>query len=51
MGCNCGKRKARTTQTFALTMPNGGKTVHGSKLEAQAANIRQGGGGTVAPKK
>jgi hypothetical protein len=55
MGCNCGKNKrlpsSRSKQTFALRMPNGDTSTHGSRLEAEAANVRKGGGGKVQPKR
>jgi|GEM_PF-6292520 len=53
MGCNCGKNKrlSSSKQTFALRMPNGDTSTHGSRLEAEAANVRKGGGGKVQPKR
>lgn len=36
------------TQSFAL-ITSGGRTLFGSQLEADAANARQGGIGTVRP--
>lgn len=50
MGCGCNKRrKAQSVTSYTLAMPDGQTSEHGSKLEAQAENIRQGGGGKVAP--
>lgn len=59
MGCNCRKSGANqprrtgstssgTTQSFAL-ITNGSKVEYGSKLEADAANARQGYTGIVKP--
>ena len=50
MGCGCNKTKAKATQTFALRMPDGSTSEHGSRLEAEAANARKGGGGKVTTK-
>lgn len=47
MGCGCGGK--RTGAGYTLTMPDGRKTTHGSRTEAQRTNVRQGGGGTVRP--
>lgn len=46
MGCGCNKAK-KTVQTFALKMPDGSTSEHGSRLEAEATNARKGGGGKV----
>ena len=52
MGCGCGKRKASQSATsYTLAMPDGQTSQHGSKLEAQAENVRKGGGGKVAAAK
>lgn len=60
MGCNCGKNRTANqarrststtsgaTQSFAL-VTNGSKVEYGSKLEADAANARQGYTGIVKP--
>lgn len=59
MGCNCGGRKAGTekpkptkqsgsTQTFSLRMDDGRVFSFGSRLEADAARVRQGSGRVVA---
>lgn len=51
MGCGCNKGKVKgAKQTFALRMPDGSTSEHGSRLEAEAANARKGGGGKVKPK-
>ena len=50
MGCGCRKAKDKSTQTFALRMPDGSTSEHGSRLEAEAANARKGGGGKVKAK-
>jgi len=46
MGCGCNKRKL-SSSSWKLTMPDGSTSTHGSRLEAEAANAKQGGGGTV----
>jgi len=51
MACGCNKRKTATSQTFALKMPDGTASEHGSRLEAEATNARKGGGGKVTPKR
>jgi hypothetical protein len=51
MGCGCSKRRkaAESVTSYTLSMPDGSTSDHGSKLEAQAENVRQGGGGKVEP--
>lgn len=57
MACNCGKRKGSGTKSGkgtkkaeAFVLQNGGSTqTFGSRLEAQAANQRAGGTGTIRP--
>lgn len=57
MACNCGKRKGGTKSTGKGTkkveefvLQTGGSTqTFGSRLEAQAANQRAGGTGTIRP--
>lgn len=52
MGCNCGgKRKqlAKAATSFVLQMPDGEKSEHQSRLDAEVHNIRAGGGGKVKP--
>lgn len=63
MACNCGKKsgaaQARTvsttsttsgtTQSFALISRDSSKQIFGSRLEADAANARQGYTGVVKP--
>lgn len=56
MGCNCNKGKSQrktgteqdtsqgTTQSFALDRRDGSTERFGSRLEAEAARIRAGGG-------
>ena len=51
MGCGCRKQKGSTQQTFALRMPDGSTSEHGSRLEAEATNARKGGGGKVTTKR
>lgn len=45
MGCNCSK-KASATQ-FIYVAPSGKKTVHKTEIEAKAAQVRAGGGGSI----
>lgn len=47
MGCNCGKRRQ---QQYVLVRSDGSKQTFASRLEAEAANQREGGTGTVARK-
>lgn len=49
MGCGCNKRKRteRRATSYELQMPDGTKSDHDSALEAQAQNVRAGGGGKV----
>lgn len=58
MGCNCGKSKVRAgargltasgarTPRFTVRQPDGRTSRHVTKLEAEAANARAGGKGTV----
>jgi hypothetical protein len=47
VGCNCGKTKTKTAQGWRLILPDGTTSTHGSRLEAEAANVKAGGGGTV----
>lgn len=58
MACNCGKRKGTGAKTSGkgtkkveeYVLQNGGSTqTFGSRLEAQAANQRAGGTGTIRP--
>lgn len=54
-GCNCGSSKPKPRpggkeQSFVLTGTNGRTQSFGSRLEAQAANVRlYGGQGNVKP--
>lgn len=48
MGCNCGKRSKRD---YVLTRPDGSIQTFASRLEAEAANQREGGQGTVSRKR
>lgn len=54
MGCNCGKPQPQpgpntgSKPKFALET-NGRTQTFGSQLEAQAANVRQGGQGIIKP--
>jgi hypothetical protein len=52
MGCGCNKRKklADRASSYVLRMPDGSESTHGSRLEAEATNAKQGGGGKVAKK-
>lgn len=43
MGCGCGNKK-KGTQAFTMTTSDGKTTTHSTKLEAEAAKIRAGGG-------
>lgn len=56
MGCNCGGNQPKprpegsssiTTQQFALRLNTGQTMTFGSKLEADAENVRRGYTGTV----
>jgi hypothetical protein len=61
MGCNCGKGKSSTgttrkppsltasatRQTFTLSLPGRMPRTFGSRLEADAENVRAGGIGTI----
>lgn len=53
MGCNCGKGKNKPTPAPSggpsVLTASGGQQEFGSKLEADAAQIRAGGG-TVSPR-
>lgn len=54
MGCNCGKSKSRTASAasgYTLKMPDGRRSEHNTRMEAQAENVRRGGGGKVVPKR
>ena len=46
MGCNCGKNRAVAVR-YALTMPDGRTSIHGTRRSAELANERRGGGGTI----
>jgi hypothetical protein len=37
--------------SYVLQMPDGDTSQHGSRLEAQAENVRRGGGGKVKVKR
>jgi hypothetical protein len=43
MGCGCGKKR----KPWVLTRVDGKTSEHASKVEADAANVRSGGAGTV----
>ncbi|GGO90042.1 DUF7196 family protein [Wenjunlia tyrosinilytica] len=47
MGCNCGGGARRTVTVYQLTMPNGSARQYHTRQEADAANARAGGTGTV----
>jgi hypothetical protein len=59
MGCGCNKgsskdttpkteeQSGKTQQSFRLELPTGQSLTYGSRLEAEAARVRSGGGGTV----
>lgn len=47
MACGCNKKKRQQTQAFQLRRPDGKKTTHATRLEAEAANVRAGGGGRI----
>ena len=51
MGCNCGKKRKTATSvgSYTLTMPDGATSTHTTRLDAQTTNVKQGGGGKVAP--
>jgi hypothetical protein len=59
MACNCGKNRQQAaqprrassggTQQFALVKRDGSKEEFGSRLEADAANVRSGYTGVVKP--
>jgi hypothetical protein len=45
--CNCGKKKVSGKWTF--TSASGQTTTYATEIEAKAAQVRAGGGGTVKP--
>lgn len=54
MGCNCNKGRAgrrtapsREPRVFEVLTASGTREKYGSRLEAEAANVRDGGTGTV----
>lgn len=49
MPCNCGGAKSKSSQ-YVYTGSDGKAQTFGSEVEAKAAQIRAGGGGTVKPK-
>lgn len=55
MGCGCNKNKSQTASAggsgFLLKMPDGRRSEHNTRMEAQAENARRGGGGKVIPNK
>ncbi|MEU5809287.1 MULTISPECIES: DUF7196 family protein [unclassified Streptomyces] len=46
MACNCG-RAGRSTLVYRLTLPNGVTRDYPTRQEADAANKRAGGGGSI----
>lgn len=48
MPCNCGK-KAQQAKSFVYTSASGKTTTYSSEIEARAAQVRAGGGGTIKP--
>lgn len=46
----CGCTKARKGSQWTYTAPSGVKQTYGTEVEAKAAQIRAGGGGTVSAK-
>ena len=51
MGCGCNKRKQQSVSSYTLTMPDGETSTHATRLDAQTANVKAGGGGKVKPSK
>ena len=50
MGCGCNKKRRGTSVTsYQLTMPDGSTSTHTTRLDAQTANVKGGGGGSVKP--
>lgn len=50
MGCGCRGAAAKAPTTYSYTSPDGQTTTtYSTKLEANAAQVRAGGGGTVQP--
>lgn len=47
MGCNCGGRARRTVTVYRLVLPNGAIREYRTWQEADAANKREGGRGTI----
>lgn len=47
MPCNCGKKKNGSKYTYVTA--SGVTTIYATEVEARAAQIRAGGGGTVRP--
>lgn len=46
MPCNCGKSSAKQT-TYVYVDPKGRQTSYRTEIEAKAAKIRAGGGGSI----
>ena len=46
MGCNCGSSK-NAKVSYIYTSPKGVQTTYNSEVEARAAQIRNGGGGSI----
>lgn len=47
MGCGCGKAKAPAVE-YHYTTEKGTTSVHQSRLQARAEQLRSGGGGRIA---
>ncbi|MES4890089.1 hypothetical protein [Streptomyces sp. NPDC096012] len=47
MACNCGGTPRSTMTVYRLTLPNGVSREFVTLQEAEAANRRAGGGGTI----
>lgn len=48
MGCNCGKKNGQSSQ-YVYISATGQRATYNTEVEARAAQIRAGGGGTVQP--
>lgn len=47
MGCNCGGASSTASKVYIYTDGNGVQTSYNTEIEAMAAKIRAGGGGSI----
>lgn len=49
MACGCAKKKKLAAQatSYELAMPDGSSSSHDTRLDAEVANAKNGGGGKV----